>query len=204
MLEGCVRMYIFRPRATNYSSSGYKNSNKRPWVICIQATHVLVAAGQDISETGFSRDRVLTGQGSHGTGFSRDRVLTGQGSHGTGFSRDMVLTEQGSHGTGISRDIVLTGHGSHRTGFSRDRDLTGQGSHGAGISRDRVLTGKGSHGTGIHGTGTGARFLGERTGFFRGRTFSRGRDRFRWEWYLSGQGSHVMGILRDKDRVVMG
>jgi hypothetical protein len=118
-VEGCVCMYIFRPRATNYSSSGYKNSNKRPWVICIQATHVLVAAGQDISETGLSRGRALTGQG-------------------------------------------------------------------------------------FHRTGTGARFLGERTGFIRGRTFSRDRDRFRREKDLSGQGSHGAGISRDKDRVVMG
>ncbi len=110
-------MYIFRPRATNYSSSGYKNSNKRPWVICIQATHVLVAAGQDISETGFSRDRDLTGQGSHGTGFSRDRDLTGQGSHGTGISRGRVLTGQETGARFLGERAGIRGGA-----FSRERD----------------------------------------------------------------------------------
>jgi len=105
-------MYIFRPRATNYSSSGYKNSNKRPWVIHVYRPHTYLSL----------RGRTFQRQGSHGTGISRDRALTGQGSHGTGLSRDWALTGQGSHGTGISRDRVLTGQGSHGTGFSQDRD----------------------------------------------------------------------------------
>ncbi len=120
----------------------------------------------------------------------RGRTFQRQGSHGTGVSRDRVLTGQGSHGTGISWDWALRGQGSHGTGFSRDRDLTGQGSHGTGFSRNRDLTGLGQeHGSYVNGQA------------FRSRTYSRDRDRFRWEKDLSGQGSHGTGNSRDKDRL---